>query len=100
MSFFKILIELFIGTPEKRAKQRIRDAQQRFAEMDSHRHFHAQMADFFTDRVLSIDPWQDHWGFADARADQLHHQERACEYEKRAAAAHAAVAAIAASPQG
>lgn len=52
---------------EKALKQQAKMA----AEAESSR----IMTDFYTDRVASIDPYEDHWGFATARHKELEHAD-------------------------
>lgn len=55
--------------------------------------FHRSMADFYTSRVLEIDPDNDWWNFADAKQKQYDHQNDLLAYEKRVEEADAEVAA-------
>lgn len=45
------------------------------AELQARMEFNRSMANFYTDRVLSIDPHQDWWRFAEAKQKQFNHQE-------------------------
>lgn len=55
--------------------------------------FHRSMADFYTSRVLEIDPDNDWWYFADSKQKQYDHQQDLLAYEKRVEEADAEVAA-------
>lgn len=55
--------------------------------------FNRTMGNFYTERVLDIDPHQDWWAFAEAKQKQYDHQLDFVRYEKRSQEADAKVEA-------
>lgn len=72
---------------------RVESALRQQAKMAAEAESSRVMADFYTDRVKSIDPYQDHWGFATARHKQAEHHDDLTQYRKLRDEAAARVAA-------
>lgn len=85
----RFLTELF--HPERVRKQydRVLTAAKAHARAKSNAEFERTMADYFTVRVLGIDPHTNWNGFAEVKQKQHDHQNECLSYEKQAADAAA-----------
>lgn len=79
------------GNRVRKQYQRVEKAIREKAQMVSELEFNRTMGNFYTERVLDIDPHQDWWGFADAKQKQYEHQNDFLRYEKRIEEADAKV---------
>ena len=77
----------------RRQYERVEKAIRDKASLASNLEFHRTMSNFYTERVLDIDPHTDWWDFANAKQKQYDHQEDFGIYEKRILEADAKVAA-------
>ena len=68
-------------------------ATKNYARALSDAEYERHMAHFYTERVMSIDPFKDHMGFAEARQKQLDYQEDCVRCEKKAEVALACMRA-------
>lgn len=87
------LIEFLFGDPIKRQYERIEAAAKRKAEAVADAELHRTLANFYTMRVMTIDPHIDWWGFADAKQKQHEHQVACIKFDHEVEEAHAQVQA-------
>lgn len=77
----------------RRRYEKIEKAIREKAQLVSDMEFHRTMSNFYTERVLEIDPHSDWWGFADAKQKQHDHQIDFTRYSKAVQEADAKVIA-------
>lgn len=73
--------------------ERVEKAIREKAQLVSDLEFNRTMGNFYTERVLDIDPHTDWWNFAEAKQKQHDHQNDFVRYEKRIQEADAKVEA-------
>jgi hypothetical protein len=73
-TFFGLLREVFFGDPLQKQYERVEAAVKAKAKCVSDAEFNRTMANFYTERLDSIDPNTDWWEFADAKQKQYDHQ--------------------------
>jgi 7-keto-8-aminopelargonate synthetase-like enzyme len=88
-----LLREIVVGDPVKKQYERVETAIKTKAQKVSDAEFNRTMANFYTDRVLGIDPHQDWWDFADAKQKQYDHQTACVKNDQQVNEAHARVEA-------
>jgi len=88
--------EFLSDNTRSRQHHRIEKATRKMAEHIADAEFERTMANFYTERVISIDPHvgpAEAWDFAAAKQKQYDHQNDCISYEQKAEAARAEVAA-------
>lgn len=76
--------DTLLGDPVSTQYEREQREQRTRAREEAEAEYHRIMANFYTDRVLAIDPNADWWGFAEAKQKQYDHQTECLRYERRA----------------
>lgn len=87
------LFQMLFGENIKAQQQKVEDAIRVKAQRIGDLEYERTMANFYTDRSMSIDPQTDWWGFADAKQKQHDHQLAFVACEGRVEVATARVAA-------
>lgn len=83
--------KIILGDPAQRAYEQLQDAYKALSRRIAAAEYHRVMAQFYTDRVLEIDPNANWWGFAHAKQCQFDHQEDQRYCQKRIEEAEATV---------
>lgn len=92
-TLWSMLREIVFGDPVKKQYERVEQAIRAKAQRVSDAEFNRTMANFYTERVLAIDPHTDWWDFADAKQKQYDHQNDCVKNDKRVEEAHVIVEA-------
>lgn len=80
MDFFKSLF----GDPAQAEYERAEAERKRTAKLIADAEFHRMMANFYTERVASLDPHTQWWEFAEAKQKQYDQQLECVLLERRA----------------
>lgn len=90
-----LLIATIAGSRLQKQYERVEDAIKRQAQCVSNAEFNRTMANFYTDRVLALNPHdiEQVWDFAAAKQKQHDHQTECVRYEHREIEARAVVTA-------
>lgn len=90
-----LLREVVFGCPYAKQHERIEKALKAKAQRAGDAEFNRTMANFYTDRVLDLNPHDvdQVWGFADAKQKQHDHQQAFLHNESQVAEAQARVEA-------
>lgn len=81
---FRLFVDVLFPSPEQRAYERQKKVVHVCAHHQSQAEYHRLLADFYTERVMSIDPHTDWWAFAEAKQKQYDHQTECLLYTQRA----------------
>lgn len=88
-----LLREVIVGDPVKKQYERVEDSIKTKAKRVSDAEFNRTMANFYTERVMAIDPHIDWWDFADAKQKQYDHQIECVKNDRQVDEAQARVLA-------
>ena len=75
-------MDIVRGDPLAKQNERVEEAVKAKAKCVGDAEFNKTMANFYTERVMNINPWDDHVGFCNARTSQLEYQELHAASEK------------------
>jgi hypothetical protein len=89
----KLRITLF-GDPNTKRQERIETAVRAVALLEGDVAYHRAMNDFYTARVMSLDPHAHWWAFADAKQKQVDHQVQLVRYQAKVEEAQAKLEAL------
>lgn len=89
----KFRVALF-GDPSTKRQERIEAAVRNVALLEGDVAYHRAMNDFYTARVMDLDPHAHWWAFADAKQKQIDHQVQLMRYQAKVEEAQAKLAAL------
>lgn len=92
-TLWSLLREIVVGDPVKKQYERVETSIKAKAQRVSDAEFNRTMANFYTERVMAIDPHTDWWDFADAKQKQYDHQIACVKNDRQVDEAHARVIA-------
>lgn len=93
MSVLNLIRSTLKDNKVRKQYERVEKAIRAKAQLASDMEFHRTMSNFYTERVMDINPHQNWWDFAAAKQKQYDHQEDFVRYEKRIEEADANVEA-------
>lgn len=77
--------DVFWGDPAQTQYEREQREQRVRAREEAEAEYHRKLAEYYTQRVLSLDPDTHWWEFAEAKQKQYEHQCDCMQHERRAA---------------
>ena len=85
------IVHHLAGDKFRRQYEKVEGAIRAKAQLASDMEFHRTLANFYTERVMDIDPHKDWWGFADAKQKQTDNQDDYVRLQRKMEEAEARV---------